>query len=62
MKTIKVLGLADAILEYEKQGKTWFDYDRQAWVVDGKYVRCAHPQSMKCNCYGRIYAGQEAKR
>ena len=23
-----------------------YDYDNQAWVVDGKYVRCGHPETM----------------
>lgn len=36
-----------------------YDYDNQAWVVDGKYVRCGHPQSMNCGCYGREHAGEE---
>ncbi len=39
---------------------TRYDYKNQAWVVDGRYVACAHPTSMKCNCYGRIHAGETA--
>jgi hypothetical protein len=35
-----------------------FDYDNQAWVIDGKYVRCGHPESMNCNCYGRLHEGK----
>lgn len=34
-----------------------FDYDNQAWVVDGKYVRCGHPPNMNCGCYGRTHEG-----
>ncbi len=34
-----------------------FDYDNQAWVADGKYVRCGHPESMNCGCYGKEHAG-----
>ena len=34
-----------------------FDYDRQAWVKGGKYVRCGHPESMNCGCYGRENEG-----
>lgn len=36
-----------------------YDYDNQAWIINGKYVRCGHPQEMNCNCYGRLYEGEE---
>lgn len=35
-----------------------FDYENQAWVVDGLYVNCGHPETMDCNCFGRKHAGQ----
>ena len=35
-----------------------FDYDHQAWVADGRYVRCGHPDDMVCGCYGRTHAGE----
>jgi hypothetical protein len=35
-----------------------YDYTRQAWVKDGAYVRCGHPESIKCTCYGRDHAGE----
>ncbi|MGA8730297.1 MAG: hypothetical protein WB608_16200 [Terracidiphilus sp.] len=35
-----------------------FDYVKQAWVQDGKYVRCGHLPSMGCDCYGRLHAGE----
>lgn len=35
-----------------------FDYQNQAWVVDGRYVSCGHPEVMKCGCFGRIHAGE----
>jgi hypothetical protein len=39
-----------------------FDYERQAWTVlrNGRrvYVRCGHPESMDCGCYGRAHAGE----
>lgn len=37
-----------------------YDYDRQAWVKDGLYVRCGHPEAMNCGCYGRLHAGEPA--
>lgn len=37
-----------------------YDYDRQAWVVNGHYVRCGHPEAMKCSCYGRLHEGEKA--
>ena len=35
-----------------------FDYERQAWVVDGRYVRCGHETA--CQCYGRLHEGEQA--
>ena len=39
---------------------TRYDYDNQAWIVNGKYARCYHPASMKCGCYGRLHEGENA--
>ncbi len=39
---------------------TRYDYDTQAWVVDGVYVRCGHPDTMQCSCYGRLHEGELA--
>ena len=36
-----------------------YDYENQAWVKEGKYIRCGHPDSMNCNCYGRLNEGKE---
>lgn len=36
----------------------YFDYDRQAWVKDGRYLRCGHPEHMVCGCYGREHEGE----
>ena len=36
-----------------------YDYDNQAWVIDGKYVKCGHLENMDCNCYGKINEGKE---
>ena len=35
-----------------------FDYENQAWVVDGKFAACGHPTNMRCGCYGREHAGE----
>jgi hypothetical protein len=35
-----------------------FDYANQAWVKDGKYIRCGHPETMDCQCYGKEHAGE----
>lgn len=37
-----------------------FDYDKQAWVQNGRYVRCGHPEAMDCRCYGRAHEGERA--
>lgn len=36
-----------------------FDYENQAWVDNGRYVSCGHPEAMSCNCYGRLHEGEE---
>ena len=36
-----------------------FDYINQAWVADGVYVRCGHPETMDCGCYGRTHEGEK---
>lgn len=35
-----------------------FDYSNQAWAVNGRYVRCGHPDSMNCRCYGKLHEGE----
>jgi len=34
-----------------------YDYENQAWVVNGRYIRCGHPETMDCRCYGREHEG-----
>jgi hypothetical protein len=38
-----------------------YDYKNQAWVIDGKYVKCGHSEGMNCKCYGKIHYGEETK-
>ena len=35
-----------------------YDYQLQCWVINGIIQRCGHPESMHCDCYGRIHAGE----
>lgn len=35
-----------------------YDYINQAWVMDGVYVRCGHPEAMDCGCYGKEHEGE----
>lgn len=45
-----------------------YDYEKQAWVYDGKYQDCGHPEEGEqtifgdifpgCNCYGRLHKGE----
>lgn len=35
-----------------------FDYDNQAWVRNGHYIRCGHPTNMKCGCFGLVHDGE----
>lgn len=36
-----------------------YDYVNQAWIEDGKYVRCGH-KGDSCQCYGRLHEGEAA--
>jgi len=36
-----------------------YDYENQAWVKDGHYLRCGHPEGMKCRCYGKEHEGEK---
>jgi hypothetical protein len=39
-----------------------YDYQKQAWVgADGRYLCCAHPAWMNCQCYGRLHYGELAR-
>lgn len=38
----------------------YFDYDHQAWVRNGRYIRCGHSAEYNCQCYGRLHAGERA--
>lgn len=42
----------------KRPATTEYDYRRQAWVVNGRYVRCRHPDTMDCQCYGKLHAGE----
>jgi len=38
-----------------------YDYKNQAWIgADNRYLCCAHPATMNCNCYGRLHYGELA--
>jgi hypothetical protein len=38
-----------------------YDYDNQAWYKNGVYIRCGHPDSMDCGCFGKINEGKAVK-
>ena len=37
---------------------TRYDYDKQCWTIQGIIQSCAHPDAMRCDCYGRLHAGE----
>ena len=37
---------------------THYDYECQAFVTNGRYVRCGHPETTDCQCYGRLHEGE----
>ena len=36
-----------------------YDYTNQAWYKNGAYIRCGHPDTMNCECYGKLHEGQK---
>jgi len=44
----------------EDKSKLSFDYDKQVWIINGKYQNCGHPEDMNCNCYGRQHKDETA--
>jgi hypothetical protein len=38
---------------------TDYDYENQCWIVDGIIQSCEHPESMNCQCYGKLHAGEK---
>lgn len=34
-----------------------YDFANQAWVLNGRYVDCAHVRQ-DCGCFGRLHAGE----
>ena len=42
------------------KGSRSYDYKNQVWIKDGLYVRCGHPETMNCGCYGKDHAGEKA--
>ena len=50
--------------QYDTSGRLiqGYDYDNQAWVFEGRYETCGHPQDMMCDCYGRQHAGEKTKQ
>ena len=49
--------------QYDAAGRLMagYDYDNQAWVRAGVYVRCGHPETMNCGCFGRLHAGEHTQ-
>jgi len=37
-----------------------YDYEKQVWIKDGKYVGCGH-KGEECDCFGRLHAGEPAE-
>ena len=39
---------------------TQYDYDNQAWVVEGKYIACGHPKPCQF-CFGTKHEGEQVR-
>lgn len=56
----EVVALIDVNADLAKKHPTIYDYANQAWVVDGKYMRCGHVEAANCTCYGMVHHGEPA--
>lgn len=45
-------------IEHRATQQPQFDYKNQAWLMNGKYIPCGHPNRPACGCYGAIHAGE----
>lgn len=41
--------------------KNGFSYAHQCWIVNFIIQPCAHPVTMKCSCFGKKHAGEQAR-
>lgn len=44
------------------QGSYGYDYTNQAWVKDGRYENCGHPEAMRCGCFARGHRGEAVQQ
>ena len=49
------------IMELDKTDQSLYDYTNQAWTFNGLYVRCGHPESMNCKCFGKLHENEPIK-
>ena len=60
--------LENHVLMTHPKVESGYDYTNQAWIMDGVYVRCGHPELgerlpdgqvwMGCQCWGRLHEGE----
>ncbi len=50
----------DGLLDEMQAMSAIYDYDNQAWIEEGRYSRCGHPNSVNCKCYGKLHEGEIA--
>jgi hypothetical protein len=41
--------------------KNGYSYEHQCWIKDFVIQDCAHPATQDCGCFGRMYAGKQAR-
>jgi len=46
--------------ETKMKNKIAYDYEKQVWIVNGKYEDCGHKPELNCTCYGRIHKNETA--
>lgn len=48
----------DFTVDSEPSSVSGYDYRVGAWVLDGFYCSCAHPEWVDCACFGRDHASE----
>jgi hypothetical protein len=41
--------------------KNGYSYAHQCWIENFIIQRCGHPDSLDCQCFGKIHEGEQAR-
>jgi len=41
--------------------KNGFSYEHQCWIKEFVVMRCGHPATMNCGCFGKKHQGEQVR-